>query len=204
MVSFIRILWGFNRCAIISGVTGGKDLVTSGARSLQHLLRTGQLTPKFVKAMALIKTAAKVLFILGFVLDSILLIYELIEGEKQKIALQEGIVELCARRLTVKKIQQSVRVSNNFVGDAKYILDSKKDLDEYVRDGLITQEQANQRLRQKMDMVGTDTEKEMEKITDESAWHLVDDQDTLSGIAWRNEDPTLAGIEKWLEEHPDD
>jgi len=113
-------------------------------------------------------------------------------------------VELCARRLTVKKIQQSVRVSNNFVGDAKYILDSKKDLDEYVRDGLITQEQANQRLRQKMDMVGTDTEKEMEKITDESAWHLVDDQDTLSGIAWRNEDPTLAGIEKWLEEHPDD
>jgi hypothetical protein len=58
----------------------------------------------------------------------------------------------------VKKVQQSVRVTSKFVGDAKSILDYKADLDQFVREGLITQAVADRKLRERMDMVGNQVE----------------------------------------------
>jgi hypothetical protein len=68
--------------------------------------------------------------------------------------LSSGITQLAARRLTVKKVQQSIRVSSHFVNENKSILDSKIDLDGFVRDGYLTQEQADEKLRHRMSSVG--------------------------------------------------
>jgi hypothetical protein len=44
----------------------------------------------------------------------------------------------------------------------------------------------------------------MDKITDEAVYLALYDQDTLSGIAWRDDDPTLEHMLRWIDEHPDD
>jgi hypothetical protein len=42
----------------------------------------------------------------------------------------------------------------------------------------------------------------MSKITSKNIWDLLDKQDDDSQIAWRNEDPDLNAILKWIEDHP--
>jgi len=43
----------------------------------------------------------------------------------------------------------------------------------------------------------------MEKVTDQIVWGLLNDTDNKSGIAWKNEDPSLEWMLQWLETNPD-
>ena len=44
----------------------------------------------------------------------------------------------------------------------------------------------------------------MDEITDDDAWDQLDELDKQTGDAWRNEDPSLAQVLKWIEDNPED
>ena len=126
-------------------------------------MKKAGLSAKFVTAMKYFKNAARVLTVIAVILDGILLIYEAIEGAQQRTALREcvtmlsiffnvplilyasrAIVELCARRFDIQKMQLSIMACDTFTDIASSIINSRNVFDQMVKDGTITKKQADE------------------------------------------------------------
>ena len=44
----------------------------------------------------------------------------------------------------------------------------------------------------------------MDEITDDDAWNQLVELDKQTGDAWKNEDPSLGQVLKWIEDNPED
>ncbi|KAF8650928.1 hypothetical protein AX16_005026 [Volvariella volvacea WC 439] len=183
-VGLVRILAG--------DLSKGASLMAAAGRILKSVFKGEALAGKVATVFKVLKIAGEVLSVLGIALDAILLIYEAIDGAKQREQFQQAIKELCIRRLTTKKIQQYVRVTLQFASDAKAVADYAETLQELVKEGDMTQARADEKVRAKMGELAPKVTAAIDAIDDQSIWNMLNEQDKNSNIAWTNEDPTLA------------
>jgi hypothetical protein len=181
----------------------GMTMLQTGGRTISAILNGSGLSNKFITAVKYLNNTAKVLTVIAIVLEGILLIYAVIEGARQKTELQNAIVELCARRFDVMKVDLSIIAIDGFSNVASIVIDNENTMNELVAGGFITQEVADGFVAQKLEEAILQIQEGMEIVTDEKAWQSLYDLDVLSGDAWKNEDPTLAQILQWIESQTD-
>jgi len=182
----------------------GVSMLQTASTTITKVLDGAGLSEKFLTAMKYLKNTAKVLTVISVVLEGILLIYEAIEGARQKTELQNAIVELCARRFDVMKIDLSIIASDGFTDVVSGIISVQDSMNGLVADGLITQEAADGAVSKKIQDSISIIQDGMEVVTNDNAWQALKTLDDLSGDAWRNEDPSLDQILKWIEDNTDD
>ncbi|PAV22942.1 hypothetical protein PNOK_0000900 [Pyrrhoderma noxium] len=196
-VALLRIITG--------NLSEGQALLSSISKFLSSALKTENLTSKFAVSMIkYLKVAGKVLTILGVAFDAVFLIYEIVDGAKQRAEFQKAIKDLCVRRFSVKKIQQYTRVTLSFASDGSTIASLAQTLQEVVNSGTLTQEQADEAVAKKMRELEPKITKAIDDVNDNSVHKMLAEQDKESNIAWTNEDPSLLEILKMLEEDKND
>ncbi|KIM35083.1 hypothetical protein M413DRAFT_32792 [Hebeloma cylindrosporum] len=188
--------------AALGAVETAVKLASWGRVTLNLVSRGGGVATEAIESMRFLKIGGNVLIAIGVIVDAALLIAEAIKGAEQRADLQKAIIELCARRFIVKQIQQQARVILNFKSDAKSIVKMKTKYDDWTKKGRMTVEEVAVELKPDMDKAEADLKAAMSKMTSKYIWDLLDKQDDDSQIAWRNEDPDLDAILKWIQDHP--
>ncbi|KAF8656312.1 hypothetical protein AX16_002614 [Volvariella volvacea WC 439] len=180
---------------ILAGdVLKGVGLMQAAGRILKSVLKGEALSGKVASVFKVLKVAGTVLSVLGIALDAIMLIYEAIDGAKQREEFQQAIKDLCVRRFTTKKIQQYVRVTLQCTSDAKAIVDYAQSMQDFVVDDLLEQAVVDAKVQQKMTALEATMTKAIGEIDDNTIYKSLQDQDRESNIAWTNEDPSLAQV----------
>ncbi|KAG7442538.1 uncharacterized protein BT62DRAFT_1079149 [Guyanagaster necrorhizus] len=179
--------------ALSGGSKEGLEVMKTGSDIIHTGLEAEEITETVARGLHVLKIAATVLTVVGVILDGTLLIYEAIAGEEQLKEQRKGIKELCVRRFTVKKLQECFRDISLFATDVKGAVDLEDTLRELVKDGTLTEGQMKTKLEKKYNG-------KMNHITDKDVWEKLDDEDNQSGVPWRDEDPSLAAIQKYIEE----
>ncbi|PFH49019.1 hypothetical protein AMATHDRAFT_41834 [Amanita thiersii Skay4041] len=190
---------GVGLLRVISGqVKEGTSLLRAAGNILTSAYKGKLVTGRVATALKVLKVAGKVLKILGLVLDGITFIYEVVDGAKQRSEFQEAIKELCARRLTTKKIQEYAHISLSYSSDVQAMFSYDKSLQDEVDSGTFAQAKANEKVAKKLNELDPKISGEMNKIDDESVYKELKEQD-MKRKAWTNEDPSLAEIQKMIE-----
>jgi len=184
---FVRILNG--------AVAEGAAMIGAGLRTGRLLATYADMTAEASRFVRIFRAGAKVLAAVSVVLDGVLLIYQAIEGAKQRTALQNGIIELFSRRQNVKTLEMNVFAVESFQGEIQGYLTTADILtDGPSKDAVLAQYEAT--------IVQHVTDAQSQ-ITDDIVYNTLKSQDTLSG-AWTNEDPTLQQALAWIASQPDD
>ncbi|PFH45685.1 hypothetical protein AMATHDRAFT_8815 [Amanita thiersii Skay4041] len=180
--------------------TEGVALLRAAGNIISTAYKGELVTGKAATALKFLGYAGKVLSVLGLVLDAVILIYDAVDGARQRTEFQKAIKELCARRLSTKKIREYVRITLSYSGDARAAIDYAQTLQEDLVDkGEMSQSDADAKVQKKLDALQPKISKEMETITDDSTYKALQEQDTKTS-AWTNEDPTLEEMQKMIEE----
>ena len=80
------------------------NMIRSAGRAISSVLDGAGLSKKFLTAIKYLKNAAKVLTVIAVILDGILLIYEAIEGDRQRTALRECVVSSFFINMTLTRL----------------------------------------------------------------------------------------------------
>ncbi|PFH46940.1 hypothetical protein AMATHDRAFT_43254 [Amanita thiersii Skay4041] len=175
----------------------GTALFRAAGNIIQTVFKGELLSGKVLAAFKVFKVVGAILSVLGIALDAITLIYEAIDGAKQRTDFQNATKELCVRRLTTKKIHQYVRTTLTFSGEAQAIIDYTRSLQELVEAGILSQEVADEKVKQRMLQFEPKIKEALSKIDDETVYRMLQQQDIISR-SWTNEDPSFAEIEKMI------
>jgi len=180
--------------------------VAVGARMMRAGIRTGralatgvELTEQASRFVRFFRAAAKVLTVVSVLLDGAVLIYQAIEGAKQRAALQQGIKELVSRRLNCKELEQQIFAAEAYQGNVQGYLMT---YDTLKKQGL-PKESIDQVTNALTAGIIDNLKQDMDKITDQTVWDQLKTQDSDKN-AWTNEDPSLADALAWIKSQPVD
>jgi len=187
--------------SILGAVETAAKFLTWGRATLNLTSRAAGVGEKALRGMKFLKLGGNLMIGIGVVVDSALLIAEAIQGAKQRDDLQDAITTLCARRFIVRNIQQQARAILNFKSDARSIIKTKKKHQEWIDKKRMTEEESKEELEPDMNEAADGIKKKMDEITPEKVMESLAAQDKDAG-AWTTEDPNLAKIQKWIEDHP--
>ncbi|KAF8650922.1 hypothetical protein AX16_005020 [Volvariella volvacea WC 439] len=191
---------GLGLVKIFTGQFGvGVDVLRAASRILGSVLKGEYLAGSVATAFKVFKVAGQILSVLGIALDAIVLIYEIVDGAKQREELRKAIKELCLRRLTTKKIQQYTRVTLQFATDVSAAISYTNSIQELVLDGTIPQSTVDKKVRDKLAALGPKIEKAVNEVDDASVYAMLQQLDS-SRFSWTNEDPSFAEIMRMAEE----
>ncbi|PFH47273.1 hypothetical protein AMATHDRAFT_43051 [Amanita thiersii Skay4041] len=167
---------------LITGQATAGLAILRGARNIFKSVVNGQATVgKAATAFKALKTLGKFLSILGIIIETATLVFDLVDGAKQRAQLQQATKELCVARFQVKKTQQYTRAT----------LDT---LQKLVADGTITQAKANELVKKKIDEWIPNLKKSIDSIKDKEIYDGLKKFDT-DRQAWTNEDPSYDYIQ---------
>jgi len=183
---FVRILRG--------AVAEGAAMIAAGIRTGRLLANNVDLTAEASRFVKFFRAGTRVLAVISVILDGVVLIYQAIEGAKQRTELQKAILELFSRRQNVKTLEQQVFVVESFQGEVQGYL--------FTADTLQPGPGTDAVLKQFGDAIIDHTKAALDKITDQGVADTLKEQDKNSN-AWTNEDPTLAQALKWIADQPD-
>ncbi|PFH46939.1 hypothetical protein AMATHDRAFT_7230 [Amanita thiersii Skay4041] len=183
---------------LVGQFTEGISLLRVAGNIISTAFKGELLTGKVLTAFKVLGVVGKILSLLGVALDAITLIYDAIDGAKQRTEFQKQ--ELCVRRLTTKKIHQYVRTTLAFSSDVQGILDYAQNLQELVDEGTLTQKAADEKVKQKIAQLEPKIKEALNKIDDESIYKMLQQED-IKRKSWTNEDPSFAVIEEMLAQY---
>jgi len=183
---FVRILRG----AFAEGVA----MIGAGVRTGRLLATNVELGADASRFVRIFRAGARVLAVISVVLDAIVLIYQAIEGARQREELRNAITELFARRLNVKTLEQQVFNVESYQGEVQGYMATAN----ILQPGPGT----DQILQQFADTIIQHIKDGMAKITDQTVYDQLHNQDVASN-AWTNEDPSLAQTLEWIAKQPD-
>ncbi|PFH48508.1 hypothetical protein AMATHDRAFT_5759 [Amanita thiersii Skay4041] len=201
MIGYRMMAIGFVKLISGEAAAGFKILKAAGG-VFSKILKGEGLAGKAATTFRVLKIAGKVLAIVGIVIDIATLAWDAIEESKKRTQLQNAIKELCVSRLQVNKVQEYTRASLFFSSDAKSTADIAVDYEEDVKDGSMTRAKANEKLNKKIDKWIPELKKEIDKITEKSAYDDLTKFDT-DRSSWSNEDPDFKNITDKLKDVKD-
>jgi len=184
---------GFGR--ILHGAFAeGANMIRNGIRAGRIVaanVEAGENAQKFIRFF---KAGAEVLSLIAVVLEGIILIFQAVEGAKQKEELKRGIFELVCRRLTAKELEQNTFAVENFVKE--------------IHGFLVTADQLpvnpeTDRVLNKLNLDMSDhVHNQLAAITSQALWDKLHTEDVSNG-QWLNEDPNLQQALDWIAKQPD-
>jgi len=186
--------------ALLGAVETAVKLATWGRVTLDLLANTPKIFEESANALKYAKLGGNVMTAIGVIVDGALLITEAILGAQQRKALREAIVKLAAHRFLAKKIQQEAHGLLVFRTKLNEVALDKAKHDEWVQKGRETQEEANDDLRPDYQDLIAELKRKIGKTTPQDIWDMLDKQFDDNKTAWKNDDPSLSDIEKYVEE----
>ncbi|PFH49013.1 hypothetical protein AMATHDRAFT_5265 [Amanita thiersii Skay4041] len=185
---------------LITGQATAGLAILRGARNVFKSVVHGQVNVgKAATAFKVLKTLGKFLSVLGIIIDTATLVFDLVDGAKQRAQLQEATKELCVARFQVKKTQQYTRVMLFFASDAKATLDYRETLQQLVRERVITQQHADTQVKRKIDEWIPKLKTSIDSVKDQEIYNDLRTFDN-SRQAWTNEDPSQTYIQEKIGE----
>jgi len=172
----------------------GVELMRAGIRAGRVLAGNAALGADASRFIRFFRAAAKVLSIVSIVLDAVVLIYQAIEGAKQRDALREGILELFSRRQNCKTLEGQIFNAESYQGEVQGYL--------IVADTLAPGPARDQALAAISDNIITHVKEGLAVITDQWVWDKLHEQDK-NGNAWTDEDPSLQRALDWIAAQPE-
>ncbi|KAH0287886.1 hypothetical protein KCU62_g5587, partial [Aureobasidium sp. EXF-3399] len=184
---------------LLEGETEGLRFMTAAFRTFRVLSTAGEASEAAARVARYVRTASSVVVVLGVVLDGILLVYQAIEGAKQKTAFEDGIQDLTAHRFQTKNIEQQIFATEAYTASVSafmvtyQVLKSAGESDEKIK--LVTD--------QLMVTVAENLHTDLDKITNDSVWSACLDIDQKSNYdgphSW---DPNQQTVLDWIAAQP--
>ncbi|KAI1130867.1 hypothetical protein F5Y10DRAFT_288584 [Nemania abortiva] len=219
--SFVHGVWGVLRGLVLifkGSVEDGVAMVRGFATLIrvnwsQKLMGGVHVAENTATGLRWVKRAGTFLQWAGVIAEAALLVYTLVEGEKERDTLRNAIIETCSSRFGAKKIQlllnQSMLWTSKITGvisNIEYLQDLKKEQEEENDPDIppITQAGIDKSTLKGINKLVDDFDNELsgcntdEKVLGELA--VLDTRD--AGGAWVNEDPNLDAMKKWIADHP--
>ncbi|KAK8022384.1 hypothetical protein PG993_013151 [Apiospora rasikravindrae] len=210
--------WGLK---VIRAVQDGVEMIRGFATLIRvnwtrKLVGGVDIAEKTASGLRWVKRAGKFLQWAGVIAEAALLIYTLVEGEKEKETLQAAIIETCSSRFGAKKIQLLVNQSMlwtsktaGIVTSMNFMLQKKKEQEEENDPDLnpalkITKEQIDKEVLKDLNKLVDKFDEELascntdDKVIGDLA--ILDSKD--AGGAWTTEDPKLDAMKQWIVDHP--
>ncbi|KAK8099886.1 hypothetical protein PG999_010260 [Apiospora kogelbergensis] len=222
--AFIHGVWGVLRGLVMifkGALEDGVEMI----RGFSTLIRVNwtrklvggvDMAEKTASGLRWVKRAGKFLQWAGVIAEAALLIYTLVEGDKERDTLQAAIIETCSSRFGAKKIQLLVNQSMlwtsktaGIVTSMNFMLQKKKDQEEENDPDLnpalkITKEQIDKEVLKDINKMVDKFDEELsscnadDKVIGDLA--ILDSKD--AGGAWTTEDPKLDAMKQWIADHP--
>ncbi|KAM5352961.1 hypothetical protein ACJ41O_005683 [Fusarium nematophilum] len=194
--TLIRVNWTRK---LVAGSGGGADVAEKAATGLRWVKRAGKL-----------------LQWAGVIAEAALLVYQVVEGEKERATLRAAIIETCSSRFGAKKLQLLVNQSMlwtsktaGIITSMNFMLDKKKEQEDENDPDLnpalkITMEDINKQVLKDINKLVDGFDKDLAECNPDNKvlgdLAILDSRD--SGGAWTNEDPNLDAMKQWIADHP--
>ncbi|PFH46937.1 hypothetical protein AMATHDRAFT_7228 [Amanita thiersii Skay4041] len=169
---------------LVGQFTEGLSLLSAAGNIISTAFKGKFLSGKVLTAFKVLRAAGVVLSLFGLALNASILIYEAVDGAKQRTELQK----------------QSNQGALSFSGDMRAILDHTRSLQELVDEGVISQKVVDGKVQEKMVKLEPRIKEALNKIDDESTYKLLEEQDK-SRKSWTTEDPSFTEIEKMIAQY---
>ncbi|PFH49436.1 hypothetical protein AMATHDRAFT_63188 [Amanita thiersii Skay4041] len=188
----------------------GMKLILASSKMFSKFFRGGKpLVGRAATAFKVMKVLGKVLLVAGIVIDAVTFGIDLHSEGKQRDALQAAIKELSVSRFQAKELQMQASITVSYSSDARATLDTSATLYGLVKDGTLTKDLVDKKVKDKLDAwisKGTiidgvkqpSLDEKLKGVTDEvvyaNLFKFDKDRD-----AWMYEDPNLAYIKSEIE-----
>ncbi|KAF7896600.1 uncharacterized protein EAF01_009003 [Botrytis porri] len=183
--------------AIEKGVGGAAEAAAEGSEAAAE---GAQIVGR---GMRYFKIAGNTLSVAAALVTVGVLIFDAVEGAKQKTELEKKTLEYLAKRFSIK--QGAMRLDQaftNFLDMTKLIV--KEDaLNDLVADGTITKEKKEEKMKANVQDMVSGYKKSFTIIEDQTILDQLKSIDTTMN-SWTNEDKGLKEIKQWLRDHPAD
>ncbi|KAF7954060.1 uncharacterized protein EAE97_001458 [Botrytis byssoidea] len=183
--------------AIEKGVGGAAEVAAEGSEAAAEGAQV------VGRGMRYFKIAGNTLSVAAALVTVGVLIFDAVEGAKQKAELEKKTLEYLAKRFSIK--QGAMRLDQaftNFLDMTKLIVkeDAYNDL---VADGTITEEKKEEKMKALVQVMVSSYKESFTIIEDQTILDQLKSIDTTMN-SWTDEDKGLEEIKQWLRKHPAD
>ncbi|KAF7959337.1 hypothetical protein EAE96_000957 [Botrytis aclada] len=183
--------------AIEKGVGGAAEVAAEGSEAAAEGAQV------VGRGMRYFKIAGNTLSVAAALVTVGVLIFDAVEGAKQKAELEKKTLEYLAKRFSIK--QGAMRLDQaftNFLDMTKLIV--KEDaFNDLVADGTITEEKKEEKMKALVQDMVSGYKESFTIIEDQTILDQLKSIDTTMN-SWTDEDKGLKEIKQWLREHPAD
>jgi len=165
----------------------GMRIIGKAAKMAKEFYSVAELS-KLGRLCNVISKICNLLTVVGIIFDVVLATWSLIEGDLQRAALRQGIIDLSVSRISIKMNQLQIHYMSNFQGEVNMYLLMVKN---YGKDSPQAQLIGN--------AIGHSIKKEIDdNITFEKIYHSLKGMDDIRN-SFRDEDPTKEKIKEDME-----